>query len=57
MPGRVVGGTCVRERQLRRALRQIQTDLGMKGSSSLTPRMLLERLIILLARPAPARRA
>jgi len=35
----------------------IQTDLGMKGSSSLTPRMLLERLVVLLARPAAAHRA
>jgi DNA polymerase-3 subunit delta len=34
----------------------IQTDLGMKGSSQLPPRILLERLVIWLARPLPARR-
>jgi DNA polymerase III subunit delta len=31
----------------------IETDLGMKGSSYLTPRMLLERLVVQLARTAP----
>lgn len=34
----------------------IQTDMGMKGSSQLPPRTLLERLVIWLARPLPARR-
>jgi DNA polymerase-3 subunit delta len=32
----------------------VQTDLGMKGSSQLPPRTLLERLIVQLARPAAA---
>lgn len=30
----------------------LETDLGMKGSSSLPPRLLLERLIVRLAQPA-----
>ncbi len=35
----------------------IQTDLGVKGSSSLPPRLQLERLVVQLARPAPRHQA
>jgi DNA polymerase III subunit delta len=35
----------------------IQTDLGIKGSSALPPRTLLERLVVQLSRPGTARRA
>jgi DNA polymerase-3 subunit delta len=52
------------EQQLRHLGRQrvsqlyrwlIETDLGMKGGSQLSPRTLLERLLVRLARPTPAR--
>jgi DNA polymerase-3 subunit delta len=32
----------------------LETDLGLKGSSLLSPRVVLERLVVRLARPAPA---
>jgi DNA polymerase-3 subunit delta len=32
----------------------LETDLGLKGGSQLPPRTLLERLVVRLARPAPA---
>jgi DNA polymerase-3 subunit delta len=35
----------------------LQTDLGLKGSSHLPPRVILERLVIQLARPAPPAKA
>ena len=35
----------------------LQTDLGLKGMSQLPPRTLLERLVVLLARPSAARSA